>query len=258
MDRKRWERSELLRVLVLYCDIPFGQIHSRNPLIIKLSDEIGRTPSAVALKMVNFASLDPTISQKGMSNVSALDRSTWEMFFNDIDHFLTKDVENPELGCGFSDCPQTEFELSSSKEATEHKSSTIFRRGQDRFRRAVLASYNGRCAISGVDDPRLLVASHIAPWAANVGRRLDPRNGICLNALLDRAFDAGVFTLSANYDIIFSKLATPRSVEIILESGRSFRKPDRFAPDLMLLHEHAVRFGFEAAGVASGHQMKPG
>lgn len=244
MDRRRWEEEELIRVLVLYCDIPFGQIHSRNPLIVKLSEEIGRTPSAVALKMVNFASLDPTISQKGMSNVSALDKSTWDKFLKNIDHYLTQTLDKPECSNGFEECPQAEYVIESTSHDTEAVSSVILRRGQDRFRRAVLASYNNRCAISGIDDPRLLVASHIAPWATNVGRRLDPRNGICLNALLDRAFDAGVFSINEELKIVFSRSATPKSVEVILASACAFRKPERFAPDLSLLREHAERFGF--------------
>lgn len=56
---KNWLRDELIVAFNLYCRIPFGKIHKANPDIIILAKNIGRTPSAVAMKMVNFASLDP-------------------------------------------------------------------------------------------------------------------------------------------------------------------------------------------------------
>ena len=62
------------------------------------------------------------------------------------------------------------------------------RSGQDFFRRMIVASYDESCALSGIGDRRLLVASHIVRWADERARRLDPTNGICLNPLLDRAF----------------------------------------------------------------------
>jgi putative restriction endonuclease len=71
----RWTEFQLLSVIKLYCRTSFGRMHSKNPDIVQLSQEIGRTSNAVALKMANFASLDPTIDRKGMPNVSALDKA---------------------------------------------------------------------------------------------------------------------------------------------------------------------------------------
>lgn len=64
------------------------------------------------------------------------------------------------------------------------------------FRAAVLAGYDHRCALTGLDLPELIHASHIIPWADNVPRRADPTNGIALNVLHDRAFDRGLITFS--------------------------------------------------------------
>lgn len=55
-----WQEDELLLTLHLYCRTPFGKLHKTNPDIIQLANTIGRSPSAVALKAVNFASLDPS------------------------------------------------------------------------------------------------------------------------------------------------------------------------------------------------------
>ena len=56
----------------------------------------------------------------------------------------------------------------------------------------IVAAYDERCALSGMSDRRLLVASHISRWADDQVRRLDPTNGIRLNPLLDRAFETGL------------------------------------------------------------------
>ena len=78
---------------------------------------------------------------------------------------------------------------------TEAKASVKVRRGQQFFRQTILNAYGVRCCISGINVPRLLVASHIKPWRDFPKERLDPRNGLCLSSLHDAAFDAGLITL---------------------------------------------------------------
>ena len=43
MPRREWTREELIVALNLYCKIPLGRIHIRNPLVIELVRAIGRT-----------------------------------------------------------------------------------------------------------------------------------------------------------------------------------------------------------------------
>jgi len=62
--RKNWTREELIVAFNIYCKIPFSKINYRNATIIKLAESIGRTPSAVAWKLVNFASFRPFFNQK--------------------------------------------------------------------------------------------------------------------------------------------------------------------------------------------------
>jgi len=54
----RWTREQLIATLDLYCRTPFGRLHRINPDVVTLAEAIGRTPSAVAMKLVNFASFD--------------------------------------------------------------------------------------------------------------------------------------------------------------------------------------------------------
>jgi putative restriction endonuclease len=80
---KPWSHAELMVVCNLYLTLPFGQMHSRNRVIITLARSLGRTPGSVAMKLVNFASLDPTHQARGISGlrgVSGADRLVWEEF----------------------------------------------------------------------------------------------------------------------------------------------------------------------------------
>ena len=80
---KIWTRDELLAACNLYFTLPFGQMHSRNPIIIKMAGALGRTPGSIAMKLVNFASLDPTHQARGVSGLkgrSRADREIWEEF----------------------------------------------------------------------------------------------------------------------------------------------------------------------------------
>jgi predicted restriction endonuclease len=112
------------------------------------------------------------------------------------------------------------------------------------FRAAVLTSYDGRCAVTGLATSELLVASHIIPWSQSVERRADPRNGICLSALFDRAFDRGMMTLDRDLRVVVAKrlLADAGSADldgsIMAAHGRPFRLPHRFLPDEAALEHH--------------------
>ena len=83
MVRENWNREELIVAFNLYCKIPFGRITSKNPEIINLAKIIRRTPSAVALKLVNFARLDPELQKRkiaGMSHGSKSEGEIWNEF----------------------------------------------------------------------------------------------------------------------------------------------------------------------------------
>lgn len=83
-------------------------------------------------------------------------------------------------------------------EGEDKLSLTKQRRGQEYFRRMILTNYGRRCALTGIDIPQLLLASHIIPWSDTQYKqqRLNPCNGICLSALYDKAFDKGLITFS--------------------------------------------------------------
>ena len=65
LKRPGWTREQLLIAFALYCRLPFGKLHYRNPEIVRIAEAIGRTPSALAMKLSNIASLDPEITSTG-------------------------------------------------------------------------------------------------------------------------------------------------------------------------------------------------
>jgi hypothetical protein len=118
------------------------------------------------------------------------------------------------------------------------------RRVQSFFRAAVLTSYGQRCAISGLAVPDLLIASHIIPWGTSVERRADPTNGLCLNALFDRAFDRGLITIDEDNRVVVSRKLAEAAERADLACsigeahGRPLRLPYRLAPDPLALAQH--------------------
>jgi putative restriction endonuclease len=239
MERRSWSRNELFETLQLYCLIPFGRIHSRNPQIRELASKISRTASAVALKMVNFASLDPTLSQRGMSNASRLDRQVWDEFFSDMMESLEQSPSAKSAAAFAEGSTDYLLERTTFPEGTDVVRLVKTRVNQDFFRRLVLASYDNRCALTGIEAPELLVASHIVPWSVQRDIRTTPCNGICLNSLHDRAFDEGYLTFADDLGVMYSR-DLPTVARQSLESfgSRQLRPPSRFAPDKSMLAFH--------------------
>jgi putative restriction endonuclease len=102
-----------------------------------------------------------------------------------------------------------------------------------------------RCCISGINVPRLLVASHIKPWGKFPTERLNPKNGLCLSSLHDAAFDAGLITLDETLNVVLSKRLKSFFPQPALEQsfipfeGRSIRLPDKLTePDADFLSYH--------------------
>ena len=146
----------------------------------------------------------------------------------------------------------THFDI--NKEGEDKVSQTKIRKGQDYFRRMILANYGGRCAITGIDIPQLLLASHIIPWADKTHKkeRLNPCNGICLSALYDKAFDQGLITISPdNYNIVLSSALRENETKEYYDKhfgcieGQKLMLPADYLPnqDFLAYHQKKVFVG---------------
>lgn len=77
--------------------------------------------------------------------------------------------------------------------------------GQELFREALLEYWDGRCAVTGLDMPELLRASHAKPWKdATDTERLDVHNGLLLAVHLDALFDQGLLAFQDNGTALIS------------------------------------------------------
>ncbi len=246
--QRLWNRDELILAVNLYCKLPFGKMHSRTKEVIHLANLVNRTPSSIALKLVNFASFDPTLKErgiKGAANASKLDRQIWEEFYNNWDAALlesekllaSKQHETIEQLNGID-------EITITKEGLTKERLVNTRVNQAIFRKVILATYNNTCCITGINESRLLIASHIIPWSQDEKNRLNPMNGLCLNSLHDKAFDQGLITVdSKDYSISVSSLLKKIKVESMKEyflnlEGRMINLPDKFLPSRELLRVH--------------------
>lgn len=79
------------------------------------------------------------------------------------------------------------------------------RRGQGQFRASVMALWENACAVTGLNLPTALRASHVKPWAKATGReRLDSDNGLILSANLDALFDCGLISFDDDGEMLVS------------------------------------------------------
>jgi len=199
------------------------------------------------MKLGNFQSLDPEFinsGKVGLRNASKMDRRIWDQYENDWEGLCARyyDIEREFTDSdliieeGEIEIPYGGFYTISKRE----------RKGQNLFRDTVLNAYDNRCCITNIDEPSLLIASHIKPWSVSdpVKEKLNPSNGVCLNALHDLAFDKGLITISTDYRVVISKrLSNNLSKEAydmnfgIYEENK-ISLPNRYKPDRNFLEYH--------------------
>jgi putative restriction endonuclease len=245
--QKLWTRNELILAMNLYCKLPFGKLHRNNPNIIALSKLIGRTPNAVAFKLVNFASFDPSLQArgiKGAENASKLDQQIWDEFYNNWD---VLPFESEKLLAKYANTTVEEInDIDVADLPREGKVRTQLvkvRVNQHFFRAMIMASYNNMCCITGLKNKELLVAGHISPWGKDEKNRMNPRNGLSLNCLHDKAFEAGFITILPNLKVKVSAAIKKEKSDAVSDyflkyDNQPILLPKRFLPDKIFLEYH--------------------
>lgn len=258
-QRRNWNRDELMLAMNLYCTLPFGRFHSHAPEVEHLAQAIGRTPSSVAMKLCNLASLDPLHQDrgvKGLAGASKADRDIWHAFHADWENMA---VESEDMKQKLDDLSTTDNDHLARRNPLERdikaplypplgpdegQSMVRVRYTQGFFRRSVLAAYGVRCCITGNPVPQLLVASHILPWSAFPQHRANPSNGLCLSKTHDASFDQGLITFDQDYRLVLSDYLTsflPDEAirnEFVAYEGQQISLPDKFTPDQQFLDHH--------------------
>jgi len=209
MPKNLWTREELILAFNLYLKLPFGKMHKHTPEIIELANLLGRTPSSIGMRLGNFASCDPYHQQRGVGGLKGgmnQVQPIWDEFFHNQEElvFLSEQIlaqkQQTTLETKYNDVLKDLSHLKGESIIREVKT----RVNQSVFRQMVLSNYESKCAITGIDIPQLLFASHIVPWSQNEKERLNPENGICLSSLYDKAFDKGLIGINTNHKVILS------------------------------------------------------
>lgn len=252
-SRNDWTIEQITVVLYEYCRKPFGQFQASKPFVRNLAMLIGRSPAAIVRKVGNLASFDPQMKKRGvngLSHTSKLDGEVWNKYFGHWD-LLVLDAEiliakfkkqqlEDSLNIDLRLLPKGEERFYEIKK----------RINQDFFRSTVLASYEQRCCITGLNNPSLLHACHIVDWSTDESNRTNPQNGLCLNVLLHKAYDENLIGITPDYDIIVSDrfLGQEKHVDenfkkyILSIDQKKITLPRRFSPDRDLLAIHYESF----------------
>lgn len=244
MERRNWTRDELIIAFNLYCKIPFSKINYRLPQVQETAALLGRTPSAVAWKLVNFASIDPRLKArniKGASNKGKLDEEVFNEFYGNWNGLVLESETKLEMLTMKSKDKEINFEGKVGKNVERVVKQRL---NQSFFRKAILATYEDKCCITGISINELLRASHIIRWSDKEETRLNPENGLCLNSLHDQAFDQGLITLDEDYCLVFSSRITSNYSNEFIEKSfepyehKQIAMPQRFVPSQEFLEYH--------------------
>ena len=155
--------------------------------------------------------------------------ATWEIIYNEIEKYYPEAKKSKEWSAGirgvlyreiknnknFKKIDEGTFSLLDYDESklilapedliTSKDIITAIRIGQSQFRKKLISNLK-KCPITGIDDIRILTASHIKPWTqATNQERLDIHNGFLFSPTFDRLFDRGIISFSNDKQLLVSK-----------------------------------------------------
>lgn len=211
MAGKRWTYEETQMAFALYYLIPANEIDKKDADVWRLAEGLARTPRSVAMKLWNIAALDERRVDQGKAGLrhgSSLDAKAWEDYRVQGDDFIWDGIDllNSVLSREKL-TPGVKYAMVYLREGGERTVEAKQRINQRYFKNSLVQNYSGRCCLTGLRITELLIASHIKPWAAcdDGFERIDPRNGLLLNAFHDKAFDRGLITLTKDMEIVVSR-----------------------------------------------------
>lgn len=247
-DGLDWTHDEVVFALGLYFQIPWGKINQHNPVIVQAAKLLGRTPASLGRKMGNLGRFDPTLAARGvggLKNGAKMDKIVWDEFVGNRE-LLAEEYDKIRTKLGGKEPAVAADDVIKTPPGLDVVHLAKYRKNQSFFRQSVLSAYNGACCITGINDSRLLVASHIQPWAEckNGEDRTKTENGLCLSALYDRAFDKGLFTVDTDYKIKLSSSLKDRLTHDAFNAhfasldGKLIELPSRGKPTAEFLNYH--------------------
>lgn len=131
----------------------------------------------------------------------------------------------------------------SNKDEKRETESRYARVGQGKYREGLLEQCPF-CPFTRIADDRLLIASHIKPWAAsNDIEKVDPYNGYILSPMFDKLFDQGYITFTKDKHVILSNALssyTWKLISIKNDEYLEFLPMDEKRVEYLKFHHEAV------------------
>lgn len=249
MSKNRsWSEAERTLILELYWQLSneeIDKLRDKHPKIIALEENLGLNNKArsIYMRLGNFMYIDPNKKKKGLPGISDEDRELWAAFYNQWDK-LAEACEKARETLQIPLAVECTIADDADFSAETRKAIIAQRIKQHDFRQRILANYQNYCCISGISEPRLLVASHIKPWNQDKENRLNPANGLCLSPLYDKAFDSGLISLDGQMRVILSDAVKHNESLLpffIKYEGQPIAMPFRYKPDPEFVTYHRER-----------------
>ena len=247
-----WTREHEIVVLDMYCRIPFNKANNSNKEIKDLAAKLGRSTNSVKMKIGNFGAFDPELKRLGivgLDGTSRLDESIWNEYYGHWDKlaFDARAILANISECNIEDV--AEIDSRDIPQGLDRERVVRQRINQTFFRNAVLSSYSMQCCITGMSDAALLEAAHIVSWVDDEANRTNPSNGLCMNALMHRAYDRMLMSVAPDYIIFVSdkllddESSNEREIDFFRRvNGKKIITPNRFLPEKDFLAQHYEKY----------------
>lgn len=247
----KWTREETIIAFNLYCKIPFKVSSKSHPMIVKYAKIIGRTPSALNMKIGNLGRLDPKLKERGivgLTHGAKMEQEVWKDFYDNPDKLAY------ESECLIAKYTKNDIEKAANvdidhlPEGKERLAIVKQRVNQSFFRSTVMCSYDFKCCISGVGNSELLEACHILDWSEDKNNRSNPENGLCLNSLFHKAYDKYLIAITPDYKIIISDEMIEKTEDesfkcyLLGLQNKKLILPNRFYPKPDFLDYHYQKY----------------
>lgn len=244
---KPWTKEETIIAFNVYCKIPFGKSNKANPVIVKYAKLLGRTPSALNMKIGNIGRLDPDLRGKGISGLThgaKMEQEVWADFYGNPERLAFESERLIAEISGRSIEESSGIDIKNLPQGGEKEAIVRQRVNQSFFRASVLSAYDFRCCISGVSNPELLEACHIMEWSTDSANRTNPCNGLCLNPFFHKAYDKLLIAITPDLKIRISDEIISNTKERLSKdylqglNGNKIYTPNKFQPQKEFLEAH--------------------
>lgn len=147
---------------------------------------------------------------KKLSDTAGIELYYWKLF---VDFEAIEQMKSLPTVFTYGKSKMQSQEVENAEKQIEEEVKTIRRGrdGQQKYRERLLEQCP-YCPFTMVADDRLLIASHIKPWAvADEKERTDPYNGYMLTPTYDRLFDQGFITFTEDRHVHVSNFLSNRT-----------------------------------------------